>query len=567
MKFLKFFLFRIFCPLAFCISANAADDSASDSADDVASRVIVVANSVDGDSVSVAEHYMRARGIPEKNLIAFEMPREETISWKIFAEKVHAPLLRELASRGLIDGCVSEAKDDFGRNVLAIPAGFSPDSALAKKNISFLVLCRGVPLRIGNEPEFQTKLPPAKDGEPKPKHGPLEVNNASVDSELALIAIPGTGVNGFVPNPLFKEAGETPLKSLVLKVARLDGPTAADAKNLVESAIKAEKNGLLGRAYIDVGGPHAAGDKWLSETAEIVRKLGFDMTVEKSRALLSATSRYDAPVLYFGWYSAKVGGFFTDPNFRFPAGACAVHIHSFSATTMRNTSVWVPGLVARGVAATLGNVHEPYLGLTHYPHYFAEALAAGMRAGDAAAYALPGLSWQAIFVGDPLYRPFAKTLDEQLTDACERPSHLTQYAFLRARNLAFAQGDEKKAARFENEGTMFAPGLALAFFIEKNRVERTGAPAKWKFTPSDIAASNSGLMLEIARFLAEHGDAETAVRIYKIALERNLISVNVRLAVLCDAIKCAQVHGVSSAPVSEWQKEIDQLGKRTAHGK
>ncbi len=61
----------------------------------------------------------------------------------------------------------------------------------------------------------------------------------------------------------------------------------------------------------------------------------------------------------------SINGPFADPAFRFRNGAVAVHIHSFSAATLRSpTSGWSGPLLERGAAATVGNVYEPYLTLT-----------------------------------------------------------------------------------------------------------------------------------------------------------------------------------------------------------
>ena len=62
--------------------------------------------------------------------------------------------------------------------------------------------------------------------------------------------------------------------------------------------------------------------------------------------------------------------------------------------------------MALGVTATLGTVFEPYLQFTHRPSLFLRALSRGKNFGDAVYYALPALSWQAVAIGDPLYRPF-----------------------------------------------------------------------------------------------------------------------------------------------------------------
>ena len=56
------------------------------------------------------------------------------------------------------------------------------------------------------------------------------------------------------------------------------------------------------------------------------------------------------------------------------AGAVALHIHSFSAPTLRSDSAgWCGPFVARGVTATVGNVFEPYLDLTHRPNLLLQA--------------------------------------------------------------------------------------------------------------------------------------------------------------------------------------------------
>lgn len=528
-------------------------------AEDAASRVFVVAASNDADSIELAEYYMSRRGIPAENLIALALPTEETVSWKSFADEIHAPLLHELSRRGLIDGTISQKRDSAGRLILEFSSGFDPENAIAGTKIAYLVLCRGVPLRIKNDEAQLPPLRPAKKGEPAPKRMPLETNCASVDSELALIAVPGLPVNGAVQNPFFKDFNAKLPKKLFLKVARLDGITLRDAKSLVDNALAAEKKGLMGRAYIDIGGPHKQGDDWLAKTEKIVGALGFDTSVERSKKLMSATARYDAPVFYFGWYTQNVGGFFLDSNFRFPAGACAIHIHSFSATSMRSRTAWTPGLVARGATVTVGNVYEPYLGFSHHPHYFAEALAAGKCAGDAAAFANPAFSWQTIFVGDPLYRPFKKTLQEQIEESKTGfPTRLHQYAFLRAANLARNEKKDSEADKILNSARFYAPGAALEYAIAKNNFSKTHR-LEWKHKPSNLAFENPGLILELIRFWANGGNAELAVKFYNEMLSRNFVPDHVRSVVLAEAIVCAEKHHVPAAPVAAWRDELARL--------
>ena len=77
--------------------------------------------------------------------------------------------------------------------------------------------------------------------------------------------------------------------------------------------------------------------------------------------------------------------------------------------------------MARGVTATVGNVFEPFLDFTHRPNLLLRALSQGKTFGDAVYYALPALSWQAVAIGDPLYRPFKVSLEDQEQQSARLP--------------------------------------------------------------------------------------------------------------------------------------------------
>jgi hypothetical protein len=214
-----------------------------------------------------------------------------------------------------------------------------------------------------------------------------------------------------------------------VRVARLDGPTAGDAMMLVDRAVAAERTGLLGRAYVDLSDRDPVGNAWLEAAARQLGELGFDPAVDRAPATMAAGARFDAPVIYFGWYSGNIDGPFLLPGFQFPTGAIALHIHSYSALTLRSaTSGWTGPFVARGVTATVGNVNEPYLAFTHQPQLLLRALARGQTLAEAAYFALQALSWQAILIGDPLYRRFAVPLSAKLEKTAVLPRGLAGYA-------------------------------------------------------------------------------------------------------------------------------------------
>lgn len=350
-------------------------------------RVVVLVNASQPDSLALGVFYAERREIPRANVIALPLPLTETITRDEFVTTLEAPLRERLVAEGWI-------------------GAESPDEAAGSHRIAYLVVCRGVPLRVAPDPlrltdDFKREHPRG-----------LHTNSAAVDGELALLAAPSgmREINGLVPNPLFEVADpDSPRPRAIIRVSRLDGPDYAVCRDLVESALTAERHGLTGRAYVDIGGPHPLGDRWLGSAAERLRAGGFDVVENGAGGLFGPEERFDAAAFYLGWYSPQPYGPLLAPDFRFASGAVALHIHSFSAETVRSaTRRWVGPLVARGVAATVGNVYEPQLEYTHRPDLLVQALLAGRTWGEAAYFALPALSWQAVAIGDPLYRPFPR---------------------------------------------------------------------------------------------------------------------------------------------------------------
>lgn len=363
----------------------------------VEGRVVILANSREPESVELARFYATQRAVPPGNIVALPLPEAESITWRQFVDQVWQPLQDELYRRGWIEGTTSSLVDRLGRRRHA-PTGH---------RISYLVLCRGVPLRIYNDPTLLSG---------RKVNDRFNRNDAAVDSELSLLAFPNHETTSLLANPLFAQDGILSLDATsVIKVSRLDGPDWADARRLVTSALAVERAGLVGRYYLDLQGPHQEGDEWLKSVRTQLDGLGFAGDVEDTPGGFDPDARFDRAAIYFGWYAESVGGPMARPDFAFAPGAIALHIHSYSAQTLHSAIAgWTGPLVARGAAATVGNVFEPYLQLTHRPNLLLRALSEGHTFGEAVYYALPALSWQAVAVGDPLYQPFKVTLAEQL---------------------------------------------------------------------------------------------------------------------------------------------------------
>ncbi|HVU39359.1 MAG TPA: TIGR03790 family protein [Opitutales bacterium] len=531
-----------------------AADTVADPADappepPAADRVVVVANAREPDSERIARYYMAKRQIPEKNLVVVDMPTTFDVTWSDFVEKIFNPLRERLTRDGWLSAYATSQKDREGR-LRYIFYG---------NKIDFLVVCYGVPVRILNDPSRLVETPLTLE------HKELNNNQAAVDSELSLLAAPDVPTAGFVANPLFHTANPSRFaRGQVVKVARLDGPGPVAVRALIDSALEGETTGLQGRAYVDLGGPHQEGEDWLKSAATTLRKLGFDLSEDHNRELFGWRERFDAPAIYLGWYLDHLTGPIADPNFHFPPGAIAVHIHSFSASVLRDPQhQWVGPLVTRGAAATLGNVFEPYLTFTHHLDLFMEALADGKTTGEAAYYSLPVLSWQGIFIGDPLYRPFAVGLPTQLELAKRGLTPEGVYAVIRQMNLLQEQGRIADAFALGQEQFAHQPDLALALELAQlgrtlGRDDSDALARLAKAAAVPATRDRLGLYADAARWAAAAGGRPLALDLLDQALTTAGADSEFAKAVLPEAVALAGDAG-DTVRRDRWQKQLDAL--------
>lgn len=492
--------------------------------------------------------------MPAANIIALPMPTAETISWHEFIPEIWEPLMARLVADHWIDAIPMDLFDHLGRRKYAVHS----------HRIAALVTCRGVPLRIADDPALYRPVPPFTD---RPQ---FRTNAAAVDAELALLPQPNHPINAFVLNPLFQNAQPTTFaEQQVIKVSRLDGPTAADAMALVDRAIAAEKTGVLGRAYLDLSDRDPLGNRWLEACTGDLNRLGFDPEVERSPATMPVTARFDAPVLYFGWYAANLEGAFALPGFRFPPGAIVLHIHSYSAATLRSTtSGWAGPLVARGVTATFGNVFEPYLQLTHRPNLLVHALAGGADLVDAAYFALEALSWQEVVIGDPLYRPFAVPLRSQLRELRALPSRLAGYAVLREVHRLEHAGRSAAAVAALRAEHRRDPSLEVGFALAE-RLSRAGdraeaaAALEQGLERGELAPDDWALANDAAALLAQCGQPVRAIAAWDRLFAGARLPPHVREDWLRAAAAVARSAG-EFKQAEAWQQEAAKLSRVSA---
>jgi uncharacterized protein (TIGR03790 family) len=278
----------------------------------------------------------------------------------------------------------------------------------------------------------------------------LRVNCAAVDSELATLPLPPevTRRFGLLRNISYTSTNTamfSPTNALLM-VTRLDGPTPAIARSLVDKALFAETNGFWGRTYFDIRSitdtNYQPGDEWIRGAYDICRVLGYEALLDTNASTFTAGQPMSHIAFYAGWYEPEPSGPFLAPKMEFMPGAFAYHLHSQNAYTIRSTNrAWVGPLLAKGATCTFGSVNEPYLsGTTDIGTFAARWLISGFTFGEAAYAAQNCLSWQTTVIGDPLYRPFA--MNPQLLhvklEGTENP--LIEWSHVRVVNLNLVKG-------------------------------------------------------------------------------------------------------------------------------
>jgi uncharacterized protein (TIGR03790 family) len=526
--------------LNFAISLAAQTNTA------LAKEMVIVVNRNDPDSLSIGQHYARQRGISESRIVQLSAPIEETITIAEYAKTVANPLLNALIENKWVKGVKDRSKDAYGRERLSVSI----------HNISFVVLIKGVPLRIANDPLLLEESTVNLSAQ-------FRVNNGSVDGEIALLlAPPKTSMTALVPNPYFEKSSILPTDAnRLLRVTRLDGPTKANVMNLIDRTLKAEEIGLMGRAYIDTGGPHAKGDEWIRAAGAIAEAAFFDIDYETSKRAMNHRDRLDAPAIYMGWYRPHAQAQWRTPRWPVPPGAIGFHLHSFSGTSLRSTKTWLGAFVAQGYCVTVGNVYEPYLEYTHRPQVLLAHLMSGGNFGEAVALSTPSLSWQSVAIGDPLYRPFKVSLAEQLKFS--EGSTFSAYASIREINRILAEEDSESAIAYARSKFISQPSLALAYRLAQlyaNEAKDRDAVEVLKiirfitkFSPDDFV-----LVQKIANFLYKLDESEMAFNIYKKLLEERDLDKQLKISLLQGG---ARIAAAQNEPVtaSRWDLEARKL--------
>ena len=467
--------------------------------------VVVLYNSSQESSRTLALHYASRRNIPLKHLVGLDLPDTEVITRSQFNESLRTPLARKFT-----DNKWWSLKADAKGNLQPVSS-----------KIHILVCMRGVPLKIQRAPV----TPPKGNAPPPAKKPSIKQDEASVDSELTLLGVSNYMIEGPLKNPYFKSEvtlGGAPLQGMLL-VGRIDAPTVETCKRMIDDAVETGRDGLWGMCYLDLakkGGSYKIGDDWIETIAEENAKIGIPTVIDRNRDTFVTNYPMNDAALYFGWYITHRNGPLLNPEFSFRKGAIAVHLHSFSASQLRQPNkYWCGPILEAGAAATLGNVYEPFLQMTHHFDIFHDRLLKGYSLVEAAYMSIPALSWQAVVLGDPLYRPYAalSTPPDFKTSQPGWEFKAHRQAYLEWANLESTRVTKlRTAAARHNSGRLYeALGL---FYLQQDKPDEAAAffasASKSYQAPADQLRQDLHV-IDMARRAGRKQDAVTRLRAIK----------------------------------------------------
>jgi uncharacterized protein (TIGR03790 family) len=497
--------------LAFALAPPAFAQSAA--------NVLLVVNEASADSVSIADYYARARGVPADQVLRLKLDVADEIDRSAFNTKIHGPVATWLQAHA------------------------------AQDRILYIVLTKGIPLRIKGTAGRTGTI-------------------ASVDSELTLLYRRLTGqvvaVDGRVENAYF--LGAAPLDGArpfnrdahdIYLVTRLDGFTARDVTALVDRAMKPSRDG---RILLDqkIGTGAEAGNAWLEQAAARLRAAG-----SAERVVLETTDRVlrdEQNVLgYYSWGSNDAAITTRRLGLGFVPGALAgTYVSTDGRTFAEPPATWTIGkwldrstffagspqslagdLIREGVTGVAAQVAEPYLDASARADILFPAYLAGFNLAESFYLSMPYLSWQTIVIGDPLCRPFAQrppdpaAADKGLDPATELP------AIFSARRLAVLTRTT-------------SPGAAKAMLRAEARLARGdrsgGQKALEEATALDTKLITAHLML--ASEYEGQNAFDKAVERYRLALASSPDSV-MALNNLAYALATRQADPAGALPYAE----------------
>ncbi len=222
-------------------------------------EVLLIANQSVVESVELAEEYRQKRKIPQKNLLLVRMVDTEGCSREEYREQLIAPLRALLKNRQ--PNTIRCVLLFYGLPLRIAAAELSQVERQQLEQLKFKKKSLDFELKnlSGGDLDRKAALEEAQQG----LLGQIKAlrrfdEQAALDSELAFALVDKYQLSSWLPNPYFvgnRQRQDLPIDmGHTLLVARLDGPTPAIVRRMLNDSLKAEAHGLKGRAYFDARG-------------------------------------------------------------------------------------------------------------------------------------------------------------------------------------------------------------------------------------------------------------------------------------------------------------------------
>ena len=369
------------------IFSSGGTRAAAQTASSLALRTLVVYNANSSDSASVANYYVAKRNIPSQNLCAITPPATNVLTWSQYVSSVKTP----------VQGCLNAVGP---QRILYIVFTYeTPYDVMGLTSPLVYALDQYV---ADIWDQYSTQ-----DFFPYPYLTQLQPYYDDAQSQ------------GNVYQPFLSFSGwRSQISSkLIYSVWRLDAPSADLARGLVDKAIAAEHSGLTGQACLDRrygnistvdDSDYGEGDWDLHQAATFSGLAGFVSLEDQNPEEFGTPPAPDCPgaALYSGWYSYN----HYNDAFTWNTGAIGFHLDSASAANPRGGANWSANAIMKGITVTSGSVSEPELQGLLRPGGTFRDLFQGANVGDAFLRNTRWLKWMILYIGDPLYRPFPKAL-------------------------------------------------------------------------------------------------------------------------------------------------------------
>lgn len=340
-----------------CVPPDSDPAAAADAA-----RTLVVINDESEDSRLVGAYYAQRRGIPFANVVRVHLRPVDEVDATVFYDDLLVPVRH------------------------AIQTSLTP--------IDFVVLTKGVPLRIGGRRGYSV------DGQ-----------LVQLDSITAPPVEPITMTDVRpTPNPYFASAAPfTSARYGMYLVTRLDCYEVQQCHALVDHALAAvpERGLFFLNASLDFSAGYIELQRNLFDAHLLLETRGFT-------SRLAAPGVFEAPaeqLMGYASWGSNDARFDRDAwlRLRFLPGAIAETYVSTSARTFSRSITGqslIADLVEGGVTGVKGYVSEPYgSALARVPILF-DRYTRGFTLAESFYAASPVIRWKDVVIGDPLCRPY-----------------------------------------------------------------------------------------------------------------------------------------------------------------